>query len=350
MVMVSRARLVDPDPPSSDDRSTVQAVGQVAPADPVRAYLKRIGKVPLLTAEQEVDLAMRMQAGLLADAMLASPETMDPACVRRLAGRSRLHSGADHADAGSVCALLVADGRKARDHLVEANLRLVVSVAKRYIGSGLLLLDLIQEGNLGLMRAADKFDHERGFKFSTYAIWWIRQGVTRAITDQARTIRLPVHMVDVVNRVLTLQRDLVQGLGRDPSAEEIAAEAGLSAERVREVLTMAQHPVSLARPMGPDNELELADVIGDPGAIVPHEAAASVLLREEISNLLALMDERERRIIELRFGLLDDTPRTLDDVGMQCGVSRERIRQIEAKTLAKLRHPSLSARLSEFVR
>jgi RNA polymerase primary sigma factor len=334
-------------------RTVVQASTRVVSVDPVQVYLARIRTVPLLTAGQEVDLARRIEAGALAAAMLACPQTIDPARVLELARRSRLSPGSCEggpADPAVLCGLLVADGDRARDQLVEANLRLVVSIAKRYVGSGLLLLDLIQEGNLGLMRAAGKFDYERGFKFSTYAVWWIRQGVTRAIADQARTIRLPVHVVEHVNRLITVQRDLVQRLGRDPSVEEIAVEAQLCPERVSELLTLAQSPVSLASPMGHDDGFELADVIGDPSAVAPDQAAASVLLREEISSLLETMNERERRIIELRFGLLDDTPRTLEDVGMQLGVTRERIRQIEARVLAKLRHPSLSGRLSEFFR
>ena len=275
----------------------------VALDDPVKTYLKEIGRVPLLTAQQEADLARAAQAG-------------------------------------------DADARRA---LSEANLRLVVSVAKRYAGRGLPFLDLIQEGNLGLMKAAEKFEPERGFKFSTYATWWIRQAITRAIADQARTIRIPVHMVETINKLVRVQRQLLQDLGRDPTPEEIGAEMDMSADRVREIQKISQEPVSLETPIGEEEDSQLGDFIEDSQAIVPPDAASFSMLQEQLTQVLDSLADRERKVIELRFGLVDGHPRTLEEVGREFGVTRERIRQIESKTLAKLRHPSRSSKLKDYI-
>jgi RNA polymerase primary sigma factor len=298
--------------------------------DPVRMYLKEIGKVPLLTAEQEVSLAKRIEAGEAATARLASEEKLKANQIKEL------HD-------------IEADGLEAKRKLVEANLRLVVSIAKRYVGRGMLFLDLIQEGNLGLIRAVEKFDHGKGYKFSTYATWWIRQAITRAIADQARTIRIPVHMVETINKLVRVQRQLLQDLGREPLPEEIAEEMELSPEKVREILKVSQEPVSLETPIGEEEDSHLGDFIEDSGAVVPVDAAAFKLLQEQLEEVLDDLNTREKRVIQLRFGLLDGQPRTLEEVGRVFGVTRERIRQIESKTLSKLRHPSRSGRLRDYI-
>jgi RNA polymerase primary sigma factor len=298
-------------------------------SDLVRIYLREIGRVPLLTAEDEVDLAKSIEAGLFAEEKLGGGIPM---------------FGAVHGD----LELLVGEGIKAKQRLIEANLRLVVSIAKRYIGRGLVFLDLIQEGNLGLIRAVEKFDYTRGYKFSTYATWWIRQAITRAIADQARTIRVPVHMVETINKLARVQRQLHQELGREATAEEIAREMGLEPERVAEIQRIAQEPVSLQSPIG-EEESDLGDFIEDADAVVPMEAAAFIMLQDQLERVLDQLAEREQRIIQLRFGLTDGHPRTLEEVGREFGVTRERIRQIESKTLAKLRHPSRAQMLREFL-
>jgi len=298
--------------------------------DPVRMYLKEIGKVPLLTAEQEVSLAKRIEAGENASARLNSNEKLSKDMVARLQATE-------------------VDGLEAKKKLVEANLRLVVSIAKRYVGRGMLFLDLIQEGNLGLIRAVEKFDHGKGYKFSTYATWWIRQAITRAIADQARTIRIPVHMVETINKLVRVQRQLLQDLGREPLPEEIADEMELTPEKVREILKVSQEPVSLETPIGEEEDSHLGDFIEDSGAVVPVDAAAFKLLQEQLEEVLDDLNTREKRVIQLRFGLLDGQPRTLEEVGRVFGVTRERIRQIESKTLSKLRHPSRSGRLRDYI-
>ncbi len=303
---------------------------QPATNDPVRMYLKEIGKVPLLTAEQEVSLAKRIEAGEKASAKLASDEKLSKEEISRLQW-------------------VESDGLEAKKKLVEANLRLVVSIAKRYVGRGMLFLDLIQEGNLGLIRAVEKFDHGKGYKFSTYATWWIRQAITRAIADQARTIRIPVHMVETINKLVRVQRQLLQDLGREPLPEEIAEEMELSPEKVREILKVSQEPVSLETPIGEEEDSHLGDFIEDSGAVVPVDAAAFKLLQEQLEEVLDDLNTREKRVIQLRFGLLDGQPRTLEEVGRVFGVTRERIRQIESKTLSKLRHPSRSGRLRDYI-
>ncbi|MGH3200475.1 MAG: RNA polymerase sigma factor RpoD [Streptosporangiaceae bacterium] len=302
---------------------------RVATSDLVRIYLREIGRVPLLTAEDEVELAKSIEAGLFAEEKLGGGIPM---------------LGAVHGD----LELLAGEGGKAKQRLIEANLRLVVSIAKRYIGRGLVFLDLIQEGNLGLIRAVEKFDYTRGYKFSTYATWWIRQAITRAIADQARTIRVPVHMVETINKLARVQRQLHQELGREASACEIAAEMGLEPERVAEIQRIAQEPVSLQSPIG-EEESDLGDFIEDADAVVPMEAAAFIMLQDQLERVLDQLAEREQRIIQLRFGLTDGHPRTLEEVGREFGVTRERIRQIESKTLAKLRHPSRAQMLREYL-
>ena len=302
--------------------------------DPVRMYLKEIGKVPLLTAAQEIDLAMKIEAGLEATARLGDADQggakLDRAERRRL---TRIETV----------------GVEAKQQLVEANLRLVVSIAKRYVGRGMLFLDLIQEGNLGLIRAVEKFDYTKGFKFSTYATWWIRQAITRAIADQARTIRIPVHMVETINKLIRVQRSLLQELGREPSPEEIGEKMEMTADRVREILKISQEPVSLETPIGEEEDSQLGDFIEDGEAVVPPEAASFSMLQEQLSKVLDGLSDRERKVIELRFGLTDGHPRTLEEVGREFGVTRERIRQIESKTLCKLRHPSRSNKLKDYL-
>ena len=311
------------------DASTVMLTG-----DPVRMYLKEIGKVDLLTASEEVDLAMKIEAGLDATEKLEAAEAgeieLTRAEMRRL---TRIENV----------------GLEAKQALIIANLRLVVSIAKRYVGRGMLFLDLIQEGNLGLIRAVEKFDYQKGFKFSTYATWWIRQAITRAIADQARTIRIPVHMVETINKLVRVQRQLLQDLGRDPTPEEIGAEMDMSADRVREIQKISQEPVSLETPIGEEEDSQLGDFIEDSQAIVPPDAASFSMLQEQLTQVLDSLADRERKVIELRFGLVDGHPRTLEEVGREFGVTRERIRQIESKTLAKLRHPSRSSKLKDYI-
>jgi RNA polymerase primary sigma factor len=319
--------------------------------DPVRMYLKEIGKVPLLTAEQEVDLAMRIEAGLAAEEMLRSPKKFDAKKIADIARPSKLEVGDDLSDdkARELLRRVEIDGRTAKRKLVEANLRLVVSIAKRYVGRGMLFLDLIQEGNLGLIRAVEKFDYSKGFKFSTYATWWIRQAITRAIADQARTIRIPVHMVETINKLIRIQRQLLQDLGREPLAEEIGEQMELSPDKVREILKVSQEPVSLETPIGEEEDSHLGDFIEDSDAVVPLDAASFILLQEQLESVLHTLSDREKKVIQLRFGLVDGTPRTLEEVGKEFGVTRERIRQIESKTLSKLRHPSRSQKLRDYL-
>ncbi|MGH3244334.1 MAG: RNA polymerase sigma factor RpoD [Spirillospora sp.] len=305
-------------------------LGKRAPtSDLVRIYLREIGRVPLLTAEDEVELAKSIEAGLFAEEKMAQTAVLARGELLDLEQLSR-------------------EGTRAKQRLIEANLRLVVSIAKRYVGRGMLFLDLIQEGNLGLIRAVEKFDYTKGFKFSTYATWWIRQAITRAIADQARTIRIPVHMVETINKLVRVQRQLHQDLGREPSPEEIGLEMGLSPIRVVEIQRIAQEPVSLQSPIG-EEDSDLGDFIEDADAVVPIEAAAFILLQDQLEDILGTLSEREQRIIQLRFGLTDGHPRTLEEVGREFGVTRERIRQIESKTLAKLRHPSRAQMLREYL-
>jgi RNA polymerase primary sigma factor len=299
--------------------------------DLVRIYLREIGRVPLLTAHDEVELAKAIEAGLFAEEKLQG-------------GLQGECGGAEIAE----LVLIAADGIAAKQRLIEANLRLVVSIAKRYIGRGLVFLDLIQEGNLGLIRAVEKFDYTKGYKFSTYATWWIRQAITRAIADQARTIRIPVHMVETINKMSRIQRQLHQDLGREATPTEIGAEMGLTADRVAEILRIAQEPVSLQSPIG-EEDSDLGDFIEDADAVVPMEAAAFIMLQDQLDQVLDHLSVREQRIIQLRFGLTDGHPRTLEEVGREFGVTRERIRQIESKTLAKLRHPSRAQLLREYL-
>ena len=304
--------------------------------DPVRMYLKEIGKVPLLTAEQEVTLAKRIEAGLLAREKLSGVDADGEPVEISENQRSSLHA-------------VKRDGELARRQLTEANLRLVVSIAKRYVGRGMALLDLIQEGNLGLIRAVEKFDYTKGFKFSTYATWWIRQAITRAIADQARTIRIPVHMVETMNKVLRISRQMLQELGREPTVEEIAAKVEMTPDKVREIQRIAQEPVSLETPVGEEDDSLLGDFVEDPNVIAPATAAARALLSEAIEEALQELNDRERAVVRLRFGLDDGQIRTLEEVGKEFGVTRERIRQIESKTLAKLRHPTRSQRLRDYL-
>ena len=318
---------------SSRRRSTDSGVTMLT-GDPVRMYLKEIGKVQLLTAAEEIDLAMKIEAGVAATEEIERAEDEGIELPRREMRRlSRIEQV----------------GLDAKQQLIEANLRLVVSIAKRYVGRGMLFLDLIQEGNLGLIRAVEKFDYKKGFKFSTYATWWIRQAITRAIADQARTIRIPVHMVETINKLVRIQRQLLQELGREPTPEEIGAEMGLSAERVREIQKISQEPVSLETPIGEEEDSQLGDFIEDNEAIVPPDAASFSMLQEQLGKVLDGLAERERKVISLRFGLEDGHPRTLEEVGREFGVTRERIRQIESKTLAKLRHPSRSSKLKDYL-
>ncbi len=301
--------------------------------DPVRMYLKEIGKVPLLTAEQEIDLAKLMEAGIDAEKALADDE-----------GKNKL-SEAKKKELNQI----IYEGNEAKKRLAEANLRLVVSIAKRYVGRGMLFLDLIQEGNLGLIKAVEKFDFRKGFKFSTYATWWIRQAITRAIADQARTIRIPVHMVETINKLIRVSRQLLQELGREPLPEEVAKEMNLPVERVREILKISQEPVSLETPIGEEEDSHLGDFIQDDNVPVPADAAAFTLLKEQLVEVLDTLTEREQKVLRLRFGLDDGRARTLEEVGKEFNVTRERIRQIEAKALRKLRHPSRSRKLKDYL-
>ncbi len=315
-------------------KRTVDTSVTALTGDPVRMYLKEIGKVPLLTASQEIDLAMKIEAGVAATEELERAEDEGRELERRELRRlTRVEQV----------------GIEAKQQLIEANLRLVVSIAKRYVGRGMLFLDLIQEGNLGLIRAVEKFDYTKGFKFSTYATWWIRQAITRAIADQARTIRIPVHMVETINKLVRIQRQLLQELGREPSPEEIGEKMGLTAERVREIQKISQEPVSLETPIGEEEDSQLGDFIEDDAAVVPPDAASFSMLQEQLGKVLDGLAERERKVISLRFGLEDGHPRTLEEVGREFGVTRERIRQIESKTLAKLRHPSRSSKLKDYL-
>ena len=302
--------------------------------DPVRMYLKEIGKVPLLTAAEEIDLAMKIEAGVAAGEQLEKADAGEIELERRdLRRLTRIEEV----------------GFDAKQQLIEANLRLVVSIAKRYVGRGMLFLDLIQEGNLGLIRAVEKFDYRKGFKFSTYATWWIRQAITRAIADQARTIRIPVHMVETINKLVRIQRQLLQELGREPTPKEIGDVMGLPEERVREIQKISQEPVSLETPIGEEEDSQLGDFIEDDAAVVPPDAASFSMLQEQLGKVLDGLAERERKVISLRFGLEDGHPRTLEEVGREFGVTRARIRQIESKTLAKLRHPSRSSKLKDYL-
>ncbi len=302
--------------------------------DPVRMYLKEIGKVNLLTPEQEVDLATKMAAGNEAKEQLAELEADGEALPVEV--KEELDK-------------LIKAGETAKQQLAEANLRLVVSIAKRYVGRGMLFLDLIQEGNLGLIKAVEKFDYTKGYKFSTYATWWIRQAITRAIADQARTIRIPVHMVETINKVIRVNRQLLQELGHDPTPEETAAEMGMPVEKVREILKIAQEPVSLETPIGEEEDSHLGDFIEDEGASEPSEAASFTLLKEQLVEVLSTLTPREEKVLKLRFGIEDGRTRTLEEVGKEFNVTRERIRQIEAKALRKLRHPSRSKKLKDFL-
>src|SRR2546421_4456225 len=320
--------------------------------DPVPMYLKEIGKVPLLTAEQEVDLAMRIEAGLMSEEMLTPGGTFDVDRIRELAVRSSLEVETTKLTgdkAREICRRIERDGLLAKRKLVEANLRLVVSIAKRYVGRGMLFLDLIQEGNLGLIRAVEKFDYTKGYKFSTYATWWIRQAITRAIADQARTIRIPVHMVETINKLVRVQRQLVQEQGREPTVEEIALRSEMTVARVREIQRINQETMSLEQPMGDEEDFSLSDVIEDQGAVVPADAAARTMLNEAVKEALSQLSPREQEVMRLRFGLDDGQVRTLEEVGKVFGVTRERIRQIESKTLAKLRHPMRSQPLRDYL-
>ena len=314
-----------------DDLPAAQVASAGATADPVKDYLKQIGKVPLLNAEQEVELAKRIEAGLFAEEKLGE----GPGGLR--------------ADARLDMEWIAEDGRRAKNHLLEANLRLVVSLAKRYTGRGMLFLDLIQEGNLGLIRAVEKFDYTKGYKFSTYATWWIRQAITRAMADQARTIRIPVHMVEVINKLARVQRQMLQDLGREPTPEELAAELDMTPEKVIEVQKYGREPISLHTPLGEDGDSEFGDLIEDSEAIQPGEAVSFTLLQEQLHSVLDTLSEREAGVVSMRFGLTDGQPKTLDEIGKVYGVTRERIRQIESKTMSKLRHPSRSQVLRDYL-
>nr|WP_262928445.1 RNA polymerase sigma factor [Streptomyces sp. CBMA29] len=313
-----------------DDAPAQQVAVAGATADPVKDYLKQIGKVPLLNAEQEVELAKRIEAGLFAEDKLAAADKLAPKLKRELE-------------------IIAEDGRWAKNHLLEANLRLVVSLAKRYTGRGMLFLDLIQEGNLGLIRAVEKFDYTKGFKFSTYATWWIRQAITRAMADQARTIRIPVHMVEVINKLARVQRQMLQDLGREPTPEELAKELDMTPEKVIEVQKYGREPISLHTPLGEDGDSEFGDLIEDSEAVVPADAVSFTLLQEQLHSVLDTLSEREAGVVSMRFGLTDGQPKTLDEIGKVYGVTRERIRQIESKTMSKLRHPSRSQVLRDYL-
>ncbi|MFW0108001.1 RNA polymerase sigma factor [Rothia sp. P7181] len=313
-----------------DDAPAQRVIAPGATADPVKDYLKQIGKVSLLNAEQEVDLAMRIEAGLYAEHKLKENPQMDRELKKEL--RWVIH-----------------DGRRAKNHLLEANLRLVVSLAKRYTGRGMLFLDLIQEGNLGLIRAVEKFDYSKGFKFSTYATWWIRQAITRAMADQARTIRIPVHMVEVINKLARVQRQMLQDLGHEPTPEQLGEELDMAPEKVIEVQKYGREPISLHTPLGEDGDSEFGDLIEDSEAVVPADAVSFTLLQEQLHSVLDTLSEREAGVVAMRFGMTDGQPKTLDEIGKVYGVTRERIRQIESKTMSKLRHPSRSQVLRDYL-
>ncbi len=313
-----------------DDAPPQTVLTAGATADPVKDYLKQIGRVALLNAELEVELAMRIEAGLFAEERLNSGEKLDRSIKRELEW-------------------IAEDGKLAKNHLLEANLRLVVSLAKRYTGRGMLFLDLIQEGNLGLIRAVEKFDYTKGYKFSTYATWWIRQAITRAMADQARTIRIPVHMVEVINKLARVQRQMLQDLGREPTPEELAKELDMTPEKVVEVQKYGREPISLHTPLGEEGDSEFGDLIEDSEAIVPADAVSFTLLQEQLHSVLDTLSEREAGVVAMRFGLTDGQPKTLDEIGKVYGVTRERIRQIESKTMSKLRHPSRSQVLRDYL-
>ena len=316
---------------SEEDDAPVQTVLTAgATADPVKDYLKLIGRVPLLNAEMEVELSLQVEAGLFAEEKIAKEKKMDRKLKRELEQ-------------------LVIQGHRAKNHLLEANLRLVVSLAKRYTGRGMLFLDLIQEGNLGLIRAVEKFDYTKGYKFSTYATWWIRQAITRAMADQARTIRIPVHMVEVINKLARVQRQMLQDLGREPTPEELAKELDMTPEKVVEVQKYGREPISLHTPLGEEGDSEFGDLIEDSEAIVPADAVSFTLLQEQLHSVLDTLSEREAGVVAMRFGLTDGQPKTLDEIGKVYGVTRERIRQIESKTMSKLRHPSRSQVLRDYL-
>ena len=319
-------RAVDED----DDIPVYSSTITGATADPVKDYLKQIGKVPLLNAAEEVELAMRIEAGLFAEDKLANTPNLSKELERELRWVAR-------------------DGQRAKSHLLGANLRLVVSLAKRYTGRGMQFLDLIQEGNLGLIRAVEKFDYTKGFKFSTYATWWIRQAITRAMADQARTIRIPVHMVEVINKLARVQRQMLQDLGREPTPEELSKELDMTPEKVIEVQKYGREPISLHTPLGEDGDSEFGDLIEDTEAVVPADAVGFTMLQKQLESLLDSLSEREAGVIRMRFGLGDGMPKTLDQIGDTFGVTRERIRQIESKTMAKLRHPSRSQSLRDYL-
>jgi len=326
-VNVSESFVISDD---DEDEPVQQIASAGATADPVKDYLKQIGKVPLLNAEQEVELAKRIEAGLFADEKRAAEATTP-------------------IELSVEFQWIAMDGRKAKNHLLEANLRLVVSLAKRYTGRGMLFLDLIQEGNLGLIRAVEKFDYTKGYKFSTYATWWIRQAITRAMADQARTIRIPVHMVEVINKLARVQRQMLQDLGREPTPEELAVELDMTPEKVVEVQKYGREPISLHTPLGEDGDSEFGDLIEDSEAIVPADAVSFTLLQEQLHSVLDTLSEREAGVVSMRFGLTDGQPKTLDEIGKVYGVTRERIRQIESKTMSKLRHPSRSQVLRDYL-
>lgn len=316
---------------SEEDDAPAQTVLTAgATADPVKDYLKLIGRVPLLNAEMEVELSLQVEAGLFAEEKLAHDKKLDKKLKREYEQ-------------------LVLQGRRAKNHLLEANLRLVVSLAKRYTGRGMLFLDLIQEGNLGLIRAVEKFDYTKGYKFSTYATWWIRQAITRAMADQARTIRIPVHMVEVINKLARVQRQMLQDLGREPTPEELAKELDMTPEKVVEVQKYGREPISLHTPLGEEGDSEFGDLIEDSEAIVPADAVSFTLLQEQLHSVLDTLSEREAGVVAMRFGLTDGQPKTLDEIGKVYGVTRERIRQIESKTMSKLRHPSRSQVLRDYL-
>ncbi|MFN8195086.1 MAG: RNA polymerase sigma factor [Nocardioidaceae bacterium] len=312
------------------DEPEQQVMVAGATADPVKDYLKQIGKVPLLNAEMEVELAKRIEAGLFSEEKLGKGGKIS----------EKMHEELEW---------IAEDGRRAKNHLLEANLRLVVSLAKRYTGRGMLFLDLIQEGNLGLIRAVEKFDYTKGYKFSTYATWWIRQAITRAMADQARTIRIPVHMVEVINKLARVQRQMLQDLGREPTPEELAKELDMTPEKVIEVQKYGREPISLHTPLGEDGDSEFGDLIEDSEAIVPADAVSFTLLQEQLHAVLDTLSEREAGVVSMRFGLTDGQPKTLDEIGKVYGVTRERIRQIESKTMSKLRHPSRSQVLRDYL-
>ena len=340
--------LADDDGPAAEEIASVEEEELVDPNtlvnnfsidDPVRMYLKEIGKVPLLSADEEIRLAQAMSAGNAAEEALQELEE------KRTNGEEADVSPEQEAEWKKA----KREGDKAKQKLAEANLRLVVSIAKRYVGRGMLFLDLIQEGNLGLIKAVEKFDYTKGYKFSTYATWWIRQAITRAIADQARTIRIPVHMVETINKVIRVSRQLLQELGHDPSPNEIAAEMNMPVDKVREILKIAQEPVSLETPIGEEEDSHLGDFIPDEGASEPSEAASFTLLKEQLMDVLSTLTPREEKVLKLRFGIEDGRTRTLEEVGKEFNVTRERIRQIEAKALRKLRHPSRSKKLKDFL-